>query len=157
VLGARDERALTAMAFDVALSNRLGGNKFELSLRDRSGKIQNFHAAETDIVDAMKEAMLLNALETQTIAFELCAVDTGFMRDHIDVVTSEQNLVYEIGWRAEDFFNAGFEFYPMFVVLGTRFLPPRDPLTPAHEMTKPKYVERMRELVGIALERRRMH
>lgn len=142
------------MAFDLALSERLGGAKLELSLQDRSGKIANFHAVYRDIVEAMQEAALECARDTQALAYELCPVDTGFMRDHIEVVTSENNQTWEIGWRAEDFFEEGLPFYPMFVVLGTRYLPPRDPLTPAHERMKPRYEQRMRELVRRSLERR---
>lgn len=134
----------------------LSGHKLELSLVDRSGKIQNFNAIYPDIVRAMQDAALQCALETQTIAYALCPVDTGFMRDHIVVVTSANNQIFEIGWRAADFFEAGFDFYPMYVVLGTRHMPPRDPLTPAHEQVKPRYEQRTRELVQQALERRKV-
>jgi hypothetical protein len=144
------------MAFSRALSRQLSGGRFELSLQDRSGRIQNFYAIERDIVAALQEALLDCALETQAIAFELCAVDTGFMREHIEVYVSEGMQTFEIGWRADEFFEAGFDFYPMFVVLGTRFMPPRDPLTPAYERTKPRYAERSRELVQEALRRRRI-
>jgi hypothetical protein len=128
----------------------------ELSLIDKSGKVQNFYAVYEDIVVEMQQAMLECALETQTIAYELCAVDTGFMRDHLDVETDNAMQVFEIGWRAEDFFAAGLQFYPMFVVLGTRLMPARDPLTPAYAQTKPLYESRNADAIRRALERRRV-
>jgi hypothetical protein len=144
------------MAFNRALSNQLGGLRMELSLVDRSGKVQNFYSVYDDIVEEMQNAMLDCALLTQSIAFELCPVDTGFMRDHIEVITDDSMQVFEIGWRAEPFFAAGLQFYPMFVVLGTRFMPARDPLTPAYAQTKPEYEVRNAAAINRALERRRM-
>jgi tricorn protease-like protein len=144
------------MAFDSALNQALSGNRLELSLQDRSGKVANFHAIYDDIVAGIKEAMLDCAEETRDLAYAFCPVQYGFMREHIRVVTSQNNQVFEIGWRAEDFYAAGFDFYPMFVVLGTRHMAPRDPLTPAHEITKPRYAERSAQLVQMALERRKV-
>lgn len=144
------------MAFSRRLSNALSGGKLELSLQDRSGRVQNFYQVERDLVEAMQEAMLEAAYETQAAAFELCPVDTGFMRDHIRVETDESLQSFEIGWRADDFFEEGLAFYPMFVVLGTRFVPPRDPLTPAYERTKPRFAEKVREAIQEALRRRRV-
>jgi hypothetical protein len=144
------------MAFDKQLSQSLGGWKFELSLQDKSGQIANFYAAETDVVEAIQDAGLECAYETQAIAYELCAFKTGFMRDHLDVYVSENMRRFEIGWKAADFFDAGFPFYPAFVVLGTRFQAPRDPLTPAYAETKPLYESRVAAAIQVALERRRM-
>jgi hypothetical protein len=144
------------MAYDPRLAAALSGSKMELSLVDRSGKVQNFYAMYEDLVERMQDAMLESALETQARAYELCPVDTGFMRDHIDVYTSESMQEFEIGWKAGDFFEAGLPFYPMYVVLGTRYLSPRDPLTPAYAATKPVYEQRVAEAVREALQRRRM-
>lgn len=144
------------MAYDEGLALTLAGNKLELSLTDRSGRVQNLYAFATDLVEEMKEAMLEAALETQALAFEFCPVDTGFMRDHIDVIVSENHQTFEIGWKAEDFFEAGLAFYPMYVVLGTRFLAPRDPLTPAYMASKPLYEERVSAAIQKAIARRAM-
>jgi len=142
------------MAFDSALSNALGGSKLELSITDRSGRVQNFYKFADDLVDEMKNAMLEAALETQALAFEFCPVDTGFMRDHIDVIVSDNLQTFEIGWKAEDFFGAGLVFYPMFVVLGTRHTAPRDPLTPAYLQSKPIYEDRVRAAIQQAIARK---
>lgn len=140
--------------YDAALAIALSGAKLELSIVDRAGKVANFFADSSDIVTAIQDAMLETALETQAIAFELCPVDTGFMRDHITVVTSPNNQVFEIGWQASDFFDAGLAFYPMFVVLGTRFMAARDPLTPAYAQTKPRYEQAVADAMRRAIERR---
>lgn len=144
------------MAFDKQLSQSLGGWKFELSLQNRSGQVQNFYAEDQVAVEAMQDAMLECAYETQAIAYYLCAFKTGFMRDNLEVYVSENLRRFEIGWRAEPFFQAGFPFYPMFVVLGTRHQAPNDPLTPAHAQTKPIYEQRVADAIRGALERRRM-
>lgn len=141
--------------FDRALSDALSGVKMELSLSDRSGKVANFYAFSDECVAAIRNAAMECALETQTIAFDLCPVDTGFMREHIDVIMSDGDRTFEIGWQAQDFFDAGLEFYPMFVVLGTRYMAPRDPLTPAYAMTKGLYEERITAAIRAALEARR--
>lgn len=143
------------MAFDVTLSAALSGAKMELSIRDQTGRVANFWAFDDEIIKDIQAAGERAALRTQTIAFELCAVDTGFMREHIDVMTSPDLQTWEVGWRAADFFAAGLAFYPMYVVLGTRYMPPRDPLTPAYQQSKPIYLEEITAAIQAGVQRRR--
>lgn len=142
------------MAFNSALASRLRGNKLELSIEDRSGRVTNFYAVEQDLVDAAKEAFRRVGARTKGLAYEYCPKDTYFMANHIELVESEESQVFEVGWWASDFYEAGLPFYPEFVVLGTRYVPPNDPLTPAYEATKPEYELEMRELWRASLERR---
>lgn len=144
------------MAFNEQLSANLSGWKFELSLQDKSGQVQNFYANDQVVVEAIQEAAYECAYETRAVAYYLCAFKTGFMRDNLDVYVSDGRRRFEIGWRADPFFQAGFPFYPMFVVLGTRFQEPRDPLTPAYAQTKPIYEQRVAAAIREALARRRM-
>lgn len=142
------------MAYDALLSARLHGHRFELSLEDRTGRIANLHRVGADLVEAFKRAGRETALETRDIARELTPVDKGFMRDNLELYVSPDGQVFEVGWRAEPFFAEGLAFYPQFVVLGTRYQAPNDPLTPAHERTKPRYEQRIRANIAEAMRRR---
>jgi hypothetical protein len=144
------------MAYNAALAARLPGRRFEVSLTDRSGRVQNLYAVGEDITRAMQQAMQVMGAETYEIAYALTPKDTWFMADHLRLDFSPNYQVFELGWSADDFFDADLPFYPPYVVFGTRFMAGQDPLTPAHEMTKPEYEATMRELVNAAMLRRRV-
>lgn len=93
---------------------------------------------------------------------------TGRMRASLRQEPTDDGFGYTVGWVATDFPSGGKQytyrtstavlassavpnvpagFYPGFVVLGTRFMAGRDPLSPALEVERPLLV---RELVGAA-------
>jgi HK97 gp10 family phage protein len=129
--------------------------QMELSVRNESGLAANFYAAERDVVEAMRAAAERAAELVQQVVQMTCAVDTGFMRDHVRVYRSPNGLVWEVGWDATDFFNAGLAFYPWFVEFGTRFMAAQPSLLPAYDYVVPIYQQDVADLVGIALARRR--
>lgn len=70
-----------------------------------------------------------------------CAVDTGFMQEHVKTVYADAGLSFETGWEAMDFFDAGRPFYPPFVEFGTRFMSAQPALGPAFAEIEPQLIE----------------
>lgn len=130
------------MATHVAPVAGYNSLKFELGVRNQQALIANFHAKEREIVDAMRRASEAAAYRAQGIAYMLCPVDTSptaddfAMRDHIKIIFSPDKLAWELGWYAEDFFDAGLPFYAFFVEFGTRYMPARPSLRPAADMVE---------------------
>jgi len=129
------------------------GYALELSVRNTSGLVANFYAAERDIVAGMTRAAKSAAELLQLVVQQTCAVDTGFMRDHVRIWYSKSGLAFEVGWDAADFFGAGFAFYPWFVEYGTRFMAAQPALMPAYNYVVPIYLADVRDLTRIAVER----
>lgn len=75
-----------------------------------------------------------------------CPVDTSptaddfAMRDHIRLRFGELGFSFEVGWEEDDFMAAGLDFYPIYVVFGTQFMAAQDPLFPAHQEAKPRFI-----------------
>lgn len=67
----------------------------------------------------------------------LTPVRTGRMREHLRQTPTEGGLGYVVGWVKEDFTAVAQPFYPALVVLGTRHMAGRDPITPALEAERP--------------------
>lgn len=132
-----------------------GAFAFELGVRNLQGLVANFYATERDIVEAMQQAAQRAADLVQQVTQATCAVDTGFMREHVRTWHSATGLVWEVGWDAADFFAAGEAFYPWFVELGTRYMAAQPALLPAYEYVVPIYQHDVADLVRLAVERRR--
>lgn len=89
--------------------------------------------------------------ETYAIAHSLANRDTGYMADHLRLTFTRGGFNWNVGFRAEDFVGqvnpvTGQEitaFYPVFVILGTRFYAGNDFLTAAmrsrREMIRQSY------------------
>jgi hypothetical protein len=56
----------------------------------------------------------------------LCPVDSGFMKEHERKEMTPAGYGYRVGFQESDFTGAGREFYPLFVIFGTRFMAGRD-------------------------------
>jgi HK97 gp10 family phage protein len=130
--------------------------RMELQVRNEQALVANFYAAERDIVTAMQLAVRNAADLVQQVVQLTCAIDTGFMRDHVRVYVSPGGLAWQVGWDASDFFAAGLAFYPWFVEFGTRYMAAQPSLGPAYEYVAPIYQAEVADLVGLAVERRRI-
>lgn len=132
----------------------MDGVKLELSVRNESGLVANFFALDAEIQVAMRFAAASAADLVQQVVQATCAVDTGFMRDHVRIWRSPTGLAWEVGWDAGDFFEAGLAFYPFFVEYGTRFMAAQPSLEPAYNYVVPIYLAEVEALVRLAIERR---
>jgi hypothetical protein len=78
-------------------------------------------------------------------AASLTPFDTGFMLEKLRLERTRGGYNYAVGWRSSDFVGqqnpqtgrAITDFYPVYVVYGTRFMAGRDPLTPALRREEP--------------------
>jgi hypothetical protein len=126
----------------------------ELGIRSEQAIALNFYAAERDILDAAKLAAERGGELLRTVVQSICAVDTGYMRDHVRLWLSASGLVFEVGWDATDFLGAGLAFYPFFVEYGTRYMAAQPALGPAWTYVQPIYAADVRELIAVAVARR---
>jgi HK97 gp10 family phage protein len=129
--------------------------QLELSVRNIDGLAANFYAADREIAAAMRDAARSAAELVQQVTQQTCAVDTGFMRDHVRIWFTPSGLGFEVGWDADDFFAAGHPFYPFFVEYGTRFMAAQPALEPAYDYVVPIYRDDVSDLIRAAVERRR--
>jgi hypothetical protein len=108
-----------------------------LEVRGITGLIANVRAFDADCGREIRGAMRRGARDTKELTQQLCAVDTGFMRDHVRCELSPDELAYTVGWNPEDFAAAGLPFYPVWVELGSSLSPAQPALFPAHETMQP--------------------
>lgn len=127
------------------------GLHMELAVRDLSGLVANFYAAEAAVLEAFKQAARNAAELIQQVVQSICAVDTGFMREHVRAWFTQSGLGFEVGWDASDFLGAGLAFYPFFVEFGTRYMAAQPALMPAYDYVAPMYQQDVAELVRVAL------
>lgn len=120
-----------------------------LTVHGMMGLIANVRAFDALAGREIREAMRRGANDTKELTQQLCAVDTGFMRDHVRADMSPDDLTYNVGWKEEDFAEAGLPFYPPFVELGTSASEAQPALFPAHEQMTPH----IQQDVGDALRR----
>ena len=85
-------------------------------------------------------AMQASQGRVHTHAAALTPVRTGRMKSLLREQPAEGGMGYVVGWTAEDFREHAQPPYFVYVVLGTRFQPANDPLTPALEAERPTLV-----------------
>jgi HK97 gp10 family phage protein len=129
------------------------GMAMELGVRNVSGLVANLHAADEQLVRDLKRLAQRGAREVHELADKLCARDTGFMADHLAETFTPSGLAFEVGWLAEDFYSAGFEFYPWFVEFGTRYMDAQPALGPAADQIFPQYREDVSNLIRASIAR----
>jgi hypothetical protein len=135
------------------------GVRLELSVLNAAAVIGNLRAFDRRLQDDLRAVNEETGEDIRALTYELCPVDTGFMREHIVVVFSEGGMVVEVGWQASDFFEAGLVFYPFFVIFGTVSMPARPVLQSAYAHFRPIHIKRvsdaMRRSVARGSRRRR--
>lgn len=130
------------------------GIHFELGVRNISALVANLHAADEEIQLALRAAAHSAAELLVEVVQQTCAVDTGFMRDHVRAWFTPSGLGFEVGWDAGEFFEAGLAFYPWFVEFGTRYMAAQPSLLPGYDYVVPIYQEDIADLVRLAIARR---
>jgi hypothetical protein len=86
-------------------------------------------------LEAAQEMRLSQARVRET-AVPLTPIKTGRMREQLRAEPTDGGFGYFVGWLAEDFRAVAQPFYPLPVVLGTRHMAGRDPITPALELDR---------------------
>lgn len=120
----------------------------ELGIRNLAGLVANFYAADALVQPAIRAAVQRGAEETAALASFLAPYDTGFMSEHVRIDYTASGLGFEVGWHAEDFFEAGLAFYPYFQEFGTSKMHAQPCLGPAWDDVRPRF----RDDVGAAVQ-----
>lgn len=102
------------------------------------------------------EATAVDAERVYALAQSYCPEDTGYMKDHLRLTFTRGGFNYRLGWRREDFVGQTnpltgrviTDFYPLFVVYGTRYMAGRDPITPALEQERRNRMQRYRRALA---------
>ncbi len=115
-----------------------------LSTRNLSGLAARFRAYDRRFVGAVKRSVRRNADQLLDEAWHACPVDTGYMRDHIRVLITDDGLAYEVGWREEDFLDEHGAFYPLYVIFGTVHMAGRDFFFPLARQQRAKFRRELR-------------
>jgi HK97 gp10 family phage protein len=124
------------------------GIQFELSTRDITALVANFHKADLWLQEELKQLARATAEQLADLTARLAPVDTGFMRDHVRTYFTPSGFGFEVGWSADDFLSAGLAFYPWFQEFGTRNMMAQPSLGPASETILPLYRDEVSELVN---------
>lgn len=129
-----------------------GAVGLELGVRESSGMAANFYKADRAVYDAIQRSSRNAGLLTKEITQQLSRVRTGFMRAHVTLNETPTGLVWEVGWNAEDFIDAGLPFYPVFQELGTRHITPMHALRDAFRYVQDVFGDELRDSIRGAIE-----
>jgi HK97 gp10 family phage protein len=129
------------------------GLHFELGIRGLQALASNFHASDERLQTEARQLVLETAGDIRTLAEMLAPKRTGFMAEHIKEFFTPSGLGFEVGWDAEDFYSAGFAFYPYFQEFGTRVMAAQPSIGPAADDRFPAFQQRMGDLLRQAMAR----
>lgn len=125
--------------------------KLELSVRNVAATVVNLYAYDKRIKRDVKKLVREYGELTKELTQFFCAVDTGFMRDHVVTLYTPSGLGWETGWDVMDFVEAGLPFYPFWVEFGTELMVAQPALTPAYRETEAEFRAALRERVRRAV------
>jgi HK97 gp10 family phage protein len=126
-------------------SSRRGGGSTRVSIEgidDLRGRLEELGPT---IIAAAKKAVRESAEEIKAEAKKNVAVDTGNLRDSVDIKYEDDGLRAEVGWRDRD------DWYASLHEHGTRRIPANPVLGPATERERPKLPQRLTEEIRRAL------
>lgn len=127
--------------------------QFELSQVASKGVAANFFKADAEVFAEMQDVGRRWGAELQERTMFYSPVLTGFMQEHVRLRMLNDDTAFEVGWMADDFFNEGLEFYPVFVEEGTINMPAQHPLFNAYSEVAPEYEAEMRSAIKKAIDR----
>lgn len=126
---------------------------FELGVRNLQGLAANFHRADDEIQAGALALVRETAEDVVDLAYLIAPKRTHFLAEHIKYWLTKSGLGFEAGWRAEDFYEAGLDFYPFYVEFGTRFMAAQPSVGPAWDHNRPMFEEKMGRLMRDAIGR----
>lgn len=129
--------------------------RLSLSFKNAAGVIANIYALDDELQRDVKKLVRDAGQYFHDLTYFLCAVDTGFMREHIRVLYGREGYTFEVGWLESDFVAAGLAFYPIYVEFGTRFMEAQPALYPAYKDTEAWFLRALAEMYRDAINRHR--
>ncbi len=125
-------------------------------VRNTDGLKAKIRARTREQKQRVREVAEREGDETYAIAFSLANRDTGYMADQLRLEFTRGGFNWAVGFRSEDFIGQVnpvtqqeiTAFYPVFVILGTRFYAGNDFLTAAlrgrRELIRQSYARAIR-------------
>jgi hypothetical protein len=114
--------------------------RLSFGFRDVTGLIANIHRADARVQREVRRDVKNNADFAHDLAYFLAPVKSSYMRDHLTTRISDDGLVFELGYRDEDFVGKeGYDGkiiktnYGPLVEDGTRFMAAQPHVRPAFE------------------------
>lgn len=126
-------------------------SSLELGVRGVDGAIANLFEYDRVCQRRIRATVRKYGKKLQRRTQELVPVDTGFLRDHVLCEFTPDDLIFDVGWDATDFFAMGFDFYAFFVEYGTSRMPARPSLTQASRELLPAFSEAISDAVRTAI------
>lgn len=120
-------------------------SRMTISTRNNRAVIANLKRYSEQARERARVVVQESADRTYNTSKSLAPVDTGFMADHLRKEITPGGYGYQVGFRQGDFTGAGKEFYPVFVLFGTRFMPGRDFLFAPNEGEKARFRQNLRQ------------
>jgi HK97 gp10 family phage protein len=121
--------------------------------RSADAMVANFRVVDEVAQRQFRRAVVEHAEKVVRLTRAYSPVDTGFMRDHVRYELSPSGLIAQHGWWADDFFDAGLEFYPPFQEFGTSRHPAQPSLYPAVFQLQPAFAKRMADITAASVRR----
>jgi HK97 gp10 family phage protein len=141
--------------------------RMTVSTGNLRGLVANLYAADAVMQRKSRETVRTYGRKQWRLARQLAPVSSeptivrghvhapGFLRDAIRLRFSEDGLVYEVGWREEDFIEADEPFYALYTEFGTRFMKARPCVFPARDAIAPEFKRALGTNVRGAIRRQR--
>ena len=119
------------MAHSMTLSTKATATRPNLR-RQGQAKV----VAVKDVVRRSRDRLLL---ECQSLCpYDRTEADDFHMVEQLRGDLAEDQLSYEVGFHESDFTRAGQDFYPLWVIFGSRFMSPRDFIFGPAQAEKPR-------------------
>jgi hypothetical protein len=129
--------------------------RMTVSARSLRGLVANLSAADAVAQRAVRATVATYGNKQFRLTRQLAPVDTGFLRSQIRLRFSDDGLVYEVGFRGEDFDRGGKPQYFLYTEFGTRFMAARPCVFPARDAIAPEFKRALGANVRGAIRRRR--
>ena len=118
--------------------------RLTLSTRNISGIAARFRARDAKVQRNVRRVVKKTGEAAYSLAYADAPKRTTFMVNQLRLDFAKDRLSYELGFREQDFTKAGFAFYPVWVIFGTRFMAANDFLFPANREARREFRQELR-------------
>lgn len=130
--------------------------RLTLSTKNDRGIAARFAGANKAATKGAKRAVREIGEEAYARAYSAAPKRSHFLADHLLLLPDADWLRYELGFRGEDFLEAGHDEYFIYVIFGTIYMDANDFLFPSHEAAKRHLGPKLTKEIGIALHQARL-
>jgi HK97 gp10 family phage protein len=133
--------------------------RMTVSTRSLSGLAANLLSADARAQKAIRATVARYGDKQWRLTRKLAPYDESkpseefHLRNQVRLRFSDDGLVYEVGFRSEDFRDAGEPEYFIFTEFGTRFMKARPCVFPARDTIKPEFKKALGRDIRAAMKR----